>query len=281
MKRNVMTVCIFLIGLTIFLYPIISNIYMSGTQATIINEYEQKISEKTEQELNEMKENAKKYNSENVDKALMVGDPFSTTENASDNSGFYSTLNVGEIIGSIEIPVIDIELPIYPSASEESLSKGVGHLENSSLPVGGKSTHAILSAHRGLPSAEMFRHLDKVAQGDTFYIHVLDEVLAYKVIDIVRVLPNETSTLTVEEGKDLITLVTCDPYMINTHRLLVKGERTPFTAEEKPPEVQEEETVKDNASFMKWGLLLALIVIILGILLYMKYRRKRRNKQDA
>ena len=142
-----------------------------------------------------------------------------------DGISYLDLVDVGESIGFIEIPKIDVYLPIYSGTNEDVLQKGVGHLAESSYPIGGTSTHSVLTGHRGLPSAVLFTDLDKLEEGDVFYLHVLDEVLAYKVDQIKVVLPEETQDIGIVEGKDYCTLVTCTPYAINTHRLLVRGER--------------------------------------------------------
>ena len=154
-------------------------------------------------------------------------------------------VDVGESIGFIEIPKIDVYLPIYSGTGEDVLQKGVGHLAESSYPIGGTSTHSVLTGHRGLPSAVLFTDLDKLEEGDVFYLHVLDEVLAYKVDQIKVVLPEETQDIGIVEGKDYCTLVTCTPYAINTHRLLVRGERTEYIP---PEELAEQNAVHEVQS---------------------------------
>ena len=144
-------------------------------------------------------------------------------------------------MGIVEIPKIDVELPIYHTTDEEVLQIGAGHLEGSSLPVGGESTHAVISAHRGLPSAKLFTDLDQMAEGDVFYLHILDETLAYEVDQILPMVDKDdtealTEALAIEEGKDYVTLFTCTPYGVNTHRLLVRGVRTEYNGEEERPE---------------------------------------------
>lgn len=174
-------------------------------------------------------------------------------------------------MGYIEIPTIDVKLPIYAGTSENVLSRGVGHINASSLPVGGESTHAVLTGHRGLPSALLFTDLDKVKKGDTFYIHSLNKVLAYKVDQIKVVLPNETNDLLVVKNKDYVTLVTCTPYGVNTHRLIVRGERIPFEVKEK------EAVVAQVNPFVveKWmiGIVIVLLFFI-GMFLYFKVKKR-------
>ncbi len=155
-----------------------------------------------------------------------IEDPFAETgETVEPIEGYANILHVGEAMGSIQIPSIGLETPIYHGVGEEVLSRGIGHMSNTSLPVGGKGTHTALTGHRGLPSAKLFRHLDEVDIGDLFHIDTLDERLTYKVDQIEVVHPTDLHWLTIEEDHDYATLITCEPYMINTHRLLVRGER--------------------------------------------------------
>ena len=185
-------------------------------------------------------------------------------------------LEVAEKIGFVEIPKIDVNLPIYAGTSMEVLDKGCGHLEGTSLPVGGPSTHAVLTAHRGLPKAKMFRELDKLKEGDVFYVHNIQTVLAYKVDRIMTVEPSNFDPILVEEGKDYTTLLTCTPYMINSHRLLVRGHRIPYT----PPVDETNRGLPFVNMDFKDALLFALPLLILLALIY-GYQRKQFKKQRA
>lgn len=169
-------------------------------------------------------------------------------------------------MGYIEISKINIKLPIYQGTSEEVLSRGVGHLDYSSLPVGGENTHTILTGHRGLPSAKLFTDLDKLSEGDRFYIHSLDKVLAYKVDQIKVVLPHETDDLKIVGNKDYITLITCTPYGVNTNRLLVRGERVEFNEKEK------QKMRKEIFMFNKWTVVV--LILLLCVLLVAIYKKK-------
>ena len=169
------------------------------------------------------------------------------------------------MMGSVIIPEIDEELPIYHTTSEAVLQKGVGHFPSSSLPVGGDSTHAVLTGHRGLPSKKLFTDLDKIVEGDVFYIRILEETLAYQVDQILTVLPQETQALQIEEGKDYVTLVTCTPYAVNTHRLLIRGHRIPYEDAEKiaPPQIDTGLKIPYEIQVLLTGLgVLVLIIII-------------------
>lgn len=277
MKRNILIGILFALGLGVLLYPVFSNFIMVGTHATVISEYEDEVEKLSDDELKKATEKAKEYNETKVNDELVFTDPFGDGE-ATIDAGYYNVLDVGETIGSIEIPKIDTELPIYHGVSSDVLDAGIGHLSNSSFPIGGKGTHSILSGHRGLPTAKMFRELDKLELGDQFYIHVLDKVLAYEVVDISIVLPNETNNLKLEEGKDLVTLVTCEPYMINTHRLLVKAERVPYVAAE-TPEVRKPLEEPQKFSVTKEQLIISLAVILLLLFIFILIRRNRKKKK--
>lgn len=179
-------------------------------------------------------------------------------------------------MGYIEVPKIDCSLPIYHGTDEGALQIAIGHLEGSSLPVGGKSTHCVLSGHRGLPSARLFTDLDQMEEGDVFVLNVLGRKLAYEVDQIKVVLPDEMSDLEIVQGKDLCTLVTCTPYGINTHRLLVRGHRTKYI-EETVVRVQKEAEKKETGIWLLAGGGAVFLIII--IIVVVKRRRKRRNLQ--
>lgn len=232
MKKNVKNaglLLIFIGGLLIVLYPTISSRWNEKRFQQLITTYDYVAEE--QEGVSEEAESARQYNTTLI--GSKVPDAFSVRDNVKDEE-YENLLNVGgnEIMGSIEIPAIDVKLPVYHYTTDEVLQKGVGHLFGSSLPVGGDSTHCVLSAHRGLPSSRLFTDLDLLEKGDAFYIRVCDEVLAYEVDKIQEVEPNETEALAIEEGKDYVTLVTCTPYAVNTHRLLVRGHRIPYEEEE-------------------------------------------------
>src|SRR5699024_2790663 len=183
---------------------------------------------------------------------------------------YYNALNIGPAIGSVEIPTLNVELPIYHGTSDDVLSQGVGHLENSSLPSTELGTHSVITAHRGLPSSKLFRDLDKMKIGDTFFVQVLDETIAYEVESIDIVLPSETEWLTMEEDENKMTLLTCDPYMINTHRMLVTGHQIPYN-----PEVKPKKTKDYSDYYLLAGVLLVLIILIIYL------TRKKRKQGEA
>ena len=226
--RVIFCVIIFITGLGIASYPFISNMVAQRHASQVVKDYETNVEEMDEEKIDAMKEAAKKYN-EQLSNVVSVDDE---NENNEQGESYVDLLNIGESLGYITIPKIDVNLPIYNGTSQDVLSKGVGHMEQSSYPPGGVSTHCVLTGHRGLPSAVLFTDLDKLEIGDEFYLHVLDEILAYKVDQIKVVEPNESGDLEIIDGKDYCTLVTCTPYAINSHRLLVRGERTEYKGEQ-------------------------------------------------
>ena len=226
--RVIFCVIIFMTGLGIASYPFISNMVAQRHASQVGKDYETNVEEMDEEKIDAMKEAAKKYN-EQLSNVVSVDDE---NENNEQGESYADLLNIGESLGYITIPKIDVNLPIYNGTSQDVLSKGVGHMEQSSYPLGGESTHCVLTGHRGLPSAVLFTDLDKLEIGDEFYLHVLDEILAYKVDQIKVVEPNESGDLEIIDGKDYCTLVTCTPYAINSHRLLVRGERTEYKGEQ-------------------------------------------------
>lgn len=227
MKRNILNILIillFLTGVGILCYPLISNLWNQYEQDKIISGYAQAVDTLSEKEKTEIRKEAEKYN-----ESLLVGEKIQRDE--SRDKQLYNALLDPEgngVMGTIEIPKINIKLPVYHGTGETVLQKAIGHLEQSSLPVGGEGTHAVLSGHRGLASAKLFTDLDRMKKGDLFYLHVLGDILAYQVDRITVVKPDELDNLAITEGKDYVTLMTCTPYSINTHRLLVRGKRVPY-----------------------------------------------------
>lgn len=267
---------LFLAFLIIMDYPFLARIVNERNQAEIAIAYEEKIASKDETEKEQLLEEARLYNdslASGTDKALedMLGKEVSG--NKSDKE-YENLLNIGEdeIMGRIEIPKIDVDLMIYHGTSEEVLQKGAGHLQGSSLPVGGESTHTCISAHRGLVGKEMFTNLDQIEKGDLFFIHVLGETLCYRVNKIAVVLPAEVEDLEIERGKDLATLITCTPYGINSHRLYVQGYRVPYTQEIKE-EAQKTGSGVQNWWMNWWWIVLSIVLIVAMTVLIWRYNR--------
>ena len=217
---TVILIIVFLVGLSLLLYPSLSDYWNSFRQSRAIASYVESVSHLDNQEYQALLEEARAYN------ASLVGDKtrFSPTE---EELAEYLTLlgSTGAAVGYVEIPAIKLTLPIYLGTSETVLQVGVGTMEGSSLPIGGESTHAVLTGHRGLPSATLFPDLDRLVQGDMFHIHILNETCTYEVDQILIVEPAEMDALEIVEGEDYCTLVTCTPYGVNSHRMLVRGHR--------------------------------------------------------
>lgn len=228
---------IVLAGMALTVYPFVSNYLYEKEQEKIILDMDNTNLEASSLEAE--REKAEAYNAYLLEENIVLTDPFDPEAFAEKSEVPYEEiLNPygNGMMGYLEIPVIDLTLGIYHGTSPHVLEEGVGHLENSSLPIGGESTHSVLSAHTGLPDKKLFTDLVLLEEGDTFYVHVLDEILAYQVDQIKTVTPEDTGELHVITGRDLITLVTCTPYGINSHRLLVRGTRIPYIPEEKAQE---------------------------------------------
>lgn len=235
MKKNIKFIAIGLLmlaGLSLLLYPLVSNTWNNYRQTQLISSYEEAIVVADENGQIDYESEVLMANTYNTNLLpCILPDSFATAEAAEEEDEEYMSclnLNGDGIMGYVQIPKIGIKLPIFHGTSDEVLQIGAGHLEGSSLPIGGESTHSVLSAHRGLPSASLFTDLDLMKEGDHFYINVLDETLAYEVDQILTVEPEDTTALAVEDGKDLVTLLTCTPYGVNTQRLLVRGHRVDY-----------------------------------------------------
>ena len=274
-KKHISTIIIaliFLAGLGFLLYPTVSNLWNRAHQSRAIATYTKQVEKLDDSQNKEMLKAARKYNKS----LLKKSDHWKLSKK--DKKKYESLLDVSGtgIMGYIEVPKIDCSMPIYHGTDEGALQIAIGHLEGSSLPVGGKSTHCVLSGHRGLPSARLFTDLDQMEEGDVFVLNVLGRKLAYEVDQIKVVLPDEMSDLEIVQGKDLCTLVTCTPYGINTHRLLVRGHRTKYI-EETVVRVQKEAEKKETGIWLLAGGGAVFLIII--IIVVVKRRRKRRNLQ--
>lgn len=279
MKRKhistIFIILIFLVGLGFISYPTVSNLWNQAHQSRAIATYSKQVEKLDDSENKKMLKAARKYNKS----LLKKSDHWKLSKK--DKKKYESLLDVSGtgIMGYIEVPKIDCSLPIYHGTDEGALQIAIGHLEGSSLPVGGKSTHCVLSGHRGLPSARLFTDLDQMEEGDIFILNILGRKLAYEVDQIRVVLPEEMSDLEIEEGKDLCTLVTCTPYGINTHRLLVRGHRTEYVEKKVAEEKKEVHTKKTDIRLIIAGGAGVLMLFIIIIVIVIKRRRKRRNQQ--
>ena len=276
MKKNSHKI-IFILGLLVFSYPLIGNRLSTTAYQSNIKEYNEVIRKTNKEDLEKEKEKVKKHNQELEEADLNYVDVFSddpTLENKGSKS-YYDALNLGEVIASIEIPKIGVNIPIYHGTSEKVLSKGAGHLENSALPSSELGTHSVVTAHRGLPSSKLFRDLNKVEIGDKFFIKVLDENIAYEIESIEVVLPSETNWLKSDDNLNKMTLLTCEPYMINTHRMLVTGHQVPYV-EEISETVKVEET--NYTYYLFIGFIPLLFSILMLVVLRVIYKKRKRDE---
>ena len=284
-KKKVITICVavvaFIIALGITLYPMISTWYNERHQAEVHIHYQEKVEQVDNTKLIEAKELAIAYN-QTILPGAQDEDSFSNEALLNAIEDYAGLLNLAGdgIMGYVEIPKIGVSLPIYHGTNNSTLERGVGHLLGSSLPVGGESTHSVLTAHSGMASQKMFSDLDRMKIGDVFYLDVLGERLAYQVDQIKTVLPYDTTYLQTEIGSDLCTLVTCTPFGVNTHRLLVRGTRIPYEEAEVIVEekLETEEPVKSTweQQYLQ-GILIGLsAVLVLGLVVFLVWRFRRR-----
>lgn len=268
--------CILLVAILVMLYPTISNCLYVRNSSIIISEYTSKTQGMTEEEINRLLEKANEYNQSLLGRG-MLSDPFSLSETNVENS--LLAISKSEIIAYIQIPKLNLELPIYYGTKKATLQKGIGVFEGSSLPIGGKSTHTVLTGHNGLSSAELFTHLDKLEIGDVFYIKVLTQTLAYQVDQILVVKPEETEALSIIEGEDYATLVTCTPYAVNTHRLLVRGHRISHEEEVvvMPSEI-DSFTLPFEVMLLMLSVLFLILLWVISKIIGMLRRKKKTNK---
>ena len=272
---TVILILVFLVGLSLLLYPSVSDYWNSFHQTRAISTYSENVANLDREQYDEIWAAAAKYNASlnQRSNAYLLSE-----EQKQEYEQLLNVSGLG-VMGYIEIPEIDVSLPIYHGTEESVLQIAVGHLEWSSLPVGGESTHCVLSGHRGLPSAKLFTHLDKLVEGDIFMLRVLDEVLTYEVDQILIVEPQETASLRIVEGKDYCTLVTCTPYGINTHRLLVRGHRI--------DNIEQAKTIRVTADAVQIEPLLVApilaipLLLLLLILLLLPGKPKKKHGGDS
>lgn len=240
---------LFAVAGVLLAYPLVSTIINSKYHSDIETAYTAAIEDSNADELEQQRQAAQQYN------AMLSGTAAITEGGASaPPSPYAEQLTVGGVMAYVDIPKINVYLPVQHGTDAETLERAVGHVVGTSLPVGGSSTHAVLSAHSGMASSKLFSDIDQLTAGDTFYIHVLGEVLAYKVDAINTVLPTDTSLLQIENGKDYVTLVTCTPFGVNTHRLLVRGHRIPYTPEQETTAAEEKPTASSWTQHYLTGL---------------------------
>lgn len=264
---------IFLLGFLIMLYPLVSRFYYRIEANEQVTDFEEGKRNLSEEEILKRMELALAYN-ESLNNVVSE-DPYAKKRLDSGRAEYARMLEIHERIGHVEIPKINEDLPIYAGTSEEVLQKGVGHLEGTSLPIGGNSTHTVLTAHSGLPEARLFTDLSKLEIGDKFYVHNIQTTLCYQVDQIKVVTPDVIDDLLIVEGHDYTTLLTCTPIMINTHRLLVRGHRVDYVKE-----VEEEIIVENKKNYVYKNLFYASLVLIFIMLILILKLRKRKKKVE-
>lgn len=273
MKKHLFTViivCVFLLGLSLLLYPTVSDWWNTFHQSRAVASYIEKVSTMEDDEYNNILNQAREYNSTVADKGVK----FRLSDD--ELKKYESVLNITDsgIMGYVEIPKINCKLPIYHGIDDSVLQVAIGHIAGTSLPVGGESSHCVISGHRGLPSARLFTDIDKLNQGDTFAIHVLDETLYYEVDQIRIVKPEQTENIRITKGEDYCTLVTCTPYGVNSHRLLVRGHRL---------QNQKDSSVRVTADAIQYEPIIIVpfialpILIVLIIIFIIRDRRRKRS----
>lgn len=288
MKRkiaNVLFGLLFLIGFGILVYPTVSDQWNTYRQSRLISNYETTVENLTEEDFSDEWQKAIAFDQALVRNDL-YGDVFGEDDGELESTEYWKVLNVANdgVMGYLSIPKINVKHAIYHGIGDKVLQTGIGHLNGTKLPIGGESTHSVLAAHRGLPSARLFTDLDQIKKGDMFYVHVLDEILAYQVdqiLDMVDKDDHETleAALQIEEGKDQVTLFTCTPYGVNSHRLLVRGTRVPYNGEEEAETSVAESMLKTVQNYYMLYLILGLSITFL-IILFMRFFFKAKDKKD-
>lgn len=292
MKRKItgiLFILLFLVGFGILAYPTIADQWNTYRQSRLISSYEAKVSEMEPEDFTEEWEKAEEFNSGLV-RNNIYGDAFGSDDGNLEDTGYWQVLNVNGdgVMGYLSIPKIDVKLAIYHGTGDEVLQTGAGHLNGTGLPVGGESRHSVLAAHRGLPSARLFTDIDQLEKGDLFYIHVLDETLSYEVDQILDMVDQyDTDTLSealqVQEGEDQVTLFTCTPYGVNSHRLLVRGSRVPYTGaedvERTPAETMLESVQDYYMLYLIGGLAVTLLLILIIKFLIKPGKRSKKSEE--
>lgn len=282
MRQKIIPILIVLFGFALLSYPFISNFIFERSAGSTIKSYEKQAKTYDQKQKDKALKEAKEYNQDLIRLAVQLTDPFKAKKSSGETMAYNNILNLDQsgVMGYLEIPCISVNLPIYHGTDAEILERGVGHLAASSLPIGGKSTHSVLTGHTGLSSAKLFTDLTEIKKGDLFFINVLGQTFAYKVDQISVVRPGDTRKLQIVDGKDYVTLVTCTPYGINDHRLLVHGVRTKYAK-------KQEETIKPRNKNSQWmgtykraiaiGLAIVMVLVLSGKV-YQKLRRKKAEK---
>lgn len=269
MKRWILAAACGVVSLGLLLYPLIGELISEKYHSDVETTYTTAIEDTDDAELAVQRKAAEQYN------AMLSGAAITEGGASAPPLAYAEQLTVGGVMAYVDIPPIGVYLPVQHGTGAETLEKSVGHVVGTSLPVGGSSTHAVLSAHSGMASAKLFSDIDQLEKGDVFYIRVLSEVLAYQVDSINIVLPTDTSLLQIEEGKDLVTLVTCTPFGVNTHRLLVRGHRVPYVPEQKAETAEAQKATSSWMQHYLTGLVIGLGAVAMVGGAYFLVRRVR------
>ena len=287
MKRKLSTVLfglMFLVGFGILIYPTVSDQWNTYRQNRLISSYETVVEDLTEEDFTAEWEKARQFN-DTIKQNDLYSDVFGEDDGELENTDYWKILNIAKdgVMGYLSIPKINIKIAIYHGTGDEVLQTGIGHMNGTKLPIGGESTHSVLAAHRGLPSARLFTDIDQLRKGDMFYIHVLDEVLAYQVSEIWDMVDKDDmdtlgEAMKIDEGEDEVTLFTCTPYGVNSHRLLVQGIRVPYNGEEEAETSVAETMLRTVQNYYMLYLLLGLSVTLL-IILFMRFLFRRKDRE--
>ena len=269
MKRWLLAAACCAVALGLLLYPLVGELLSEKYHSDVETSYTAAIADTDDAELTAQRQAAQQYN------AMLANATISEGGASSPPSAYTEQLTVGGVMAYVDIPKINVYLPVQHGTGAETLEKSAGHVVGTSLPVGGSSTHAVLSAHSGMASAKLFSDIDQLTEGNTFYIHVLGEVLAYEVDASNTVLPTDTHLLQIEDGKDYVTLVTCTPFGVNTHRLLVRGHRVPYTPEQETTAAEETRAASSWTQHYLTGLAVGLGAVLVAGGAYFLVRRVR------
>lgn len=284
MRQKIIPILIILFGFALLSYPFISNYMFEKSAGSTIKSYEKQAKTYDQKQKEQAFRKAEEYNKDLIKSVVQLTDPFKVKKSNGETLIYNNILNIDHsgVMGYLEIPCISVNLPIYHGTDAEILERGVGHLAASSIPVGGKSTHSVLTGHTGLSSAKLFTDLTEMKKEDLFFIHVLDRTLAYKVDQISVVRPEDTRKLQIVKGKDYVTLVTCTPYGVNDHRLLVRGVRTKYVKKQRSsirPRNQDSQWMKTYKKAIAIGLMIVTALILLGKVFQKLHRKKTEHRQ--
>lgn len=284
MRQKIIPILIILFGFALLSYPFISNYMFEKSAGSTIKSYEKQAKTYDQKQKEQAFRKAEEYNKDLIKSVVQLTDPFKVKKSNGETLIYNNILNIDHsgVMGYLEIPSISVNLPIYHGTDAEILERGVGHLAASSIPVGGKSTHSVLTGHTGLSSAKLFTDLTEMKKEDLFFIHVLDRILAYKVDQISVVRPEDTRKLQIVKGKDYVTLVTCTPYGVNDHRLLVRGIRTKYVKKQRSsirPRNQDSQWMRTYKKAIAIGLMIVTALILLGKVFQKLHRKKTEHRQ--